>query len=166
MTWALYSRVLRKDIPAGEDRGTPVHSVSWLDALRWCNALSSASTLSPAYDLDDNDIAWNVSADGFRLPTEAEWEWEWCWDYSDPARYADYRVLRGGGWADKYWSVRASVRRGTMPGARLDDVGFRVAQGAAGNTADHAGQGWSQHADEDRAKPNGVAPMGWTPLRA
>lgn len=27
--------------------------------------------------------------------------WEWCWDYSDPARYADYPVLRGGGWPDQ-----------------------------------------------------------------
>ena len=56
--------------------------------------------------------------------------WEWCWDYADPARYADYRSLRGGGWADKAWSCRASVRRGSMPAARLDDVGFRVARGA------------------------------------
>lgn len=215
VTWALYSSVLRKDVPKGEAPGTPVHSVSWLDAAHWCNALSIASALSPAYDLDDDDILWDVSADGFRLPTEAEWEWacragttgphygplteiawteadevttaqrverkqpnafglfdmlgnvwEWCWDYSDPARYADYRVLRGGGWADKHWSVRASVRRGTTPGAQLDDVGFRVAQGATGDAGDQAGQGWSQRADEELAKIIGAVPFGWTPLRA
>lgn len=215
VTWALYSNVLRKAVPDGEDADTPVHSVSWLDTVRWCNALSIASALSPAYDLNDDDVVWDVSANGFRLPTEAEWEWacragstgphygplaevawteadavttaqrvegkqpnafgvfdmlgnvwEWCWDYSDPARYADYRVLRGGGWADKHWSVRASVRRGTMPGARLDDVGFRVAQGTVGHFTGYAGQGWSRDADEERAKISGAVPFGWTPLRA
>ncbi len=39
--------------------------------------------------------------------------WEWCWDYADSARYGDYRSLRGGGWADREWSCRSSVRRGS-----------------------------------------------------
>lgn len=97
-------------------------------------------------------------------PRNTEHSREWCWDYSDPARYADYRVLRGGGWADKHWSVRASVRRGSMPGAQLDDVGFRVTQGRAGEAGTHAGQGWSQRADADRATIGGPLPIGWTPL--
>ena len=88
--------------------------------------------------------------------------WEWCWDYCDPARYADYRVLRGGGWADKHWSVRASVRRGSAPGAELDDVGFRVIQGGFQGVEDGA-QGWSDRADRERARLAG-APPGWTPL--
>ncbi|CCI53385.1 conserved hypothetical protein [Nostocoides jenkinsii Ben 74] len=91
--------------------------------------------------------------------------WEWCWDYADPARYADYRVLRGGGWADKHWSVRASVRRGSMPSARLDDVGFRIVSGAVGDGSTPAAQGWSRQADEERAQISGALPVGWTPLR-
>ena len=55
--------------------------------------------------------------------------WEWCWDLLDPARYADYRVFRGGGFADDAWSVRASTRRGGAPRMHHDDVGFRVARG-------------------------------------
>lgn len=213
VTWKLYSRILGVVVPRDENPQAPAHSVSWLDAVSWCNSLSITSGLTPAYQVDDAQVSWDVSADGFRLPTEAEWEWacragttgpqygplsdiawtdadavtsvqqvgrkqsnafglfdmlgnvwEWCWDYSDPARYADYRVLRGGGWADKHWSVRASVRRGSMPGAQLDDVGFRVAQGAAGTATDQAGQGWSQKADEDRADVDGPIPLGWTPL--
>ena len=61
--------------------------------------------------------------------------------------------------------VRASVRRGSMPGAMLDDVGFRVSQGTSGDSADHAGQGWSQEADRHRADVCGPMPAGWTPLR-
>ena len=90
--------------------------------------------------------------------------WEWCWDYADTARYADYRVLRGGGWADREWSVRASVRRGSLPESHLEDVGFRVARGAVGERGD-AAQGWSARRDRDRAGIRGPLPLGWTPLR-
>lgn len=91
--------------------------------------------------------------------------WEWCWDFADTARYADYRSLRGGGWDDPEYSVRASVRRGSAPDARLEDVGFRIACGAAGTEDARAGQGWSAAADARRADVSGPLPMGWTPLR-
>ncbi len=91
--------------------------------------------------------------------------WEWCWDYADPARYGDYRSLRGGGWADREWSVRASARRGSAPDAMLEDVGFRVARGAVGEPGADAAQGWSADADRRRADVRGPLPLGWTPLR-
>ncbi|WP_425429784.1 formylglycine-generating enzyme family protein [Corynebacterium pacaense] len=53
----------------------PAHSVSRLDGVSWCNTLSIALSLTPAYDIDDARVRWDVRADGFRLPTEAEWEW-------------------------------------------------------------------------------------------
>jgi formylglycine-generating enzyme required for sulfatase activity len=53
--------------------------------------------------------------------------WEWCWDHLDVDVYREYRVFRGGGWADPEWSCRASVRRGSHPTFRIDDLGFRVA---------------------------------------
>ncbi|MFY1700046.1 MULTISPECIES: formylglycine-generating enzyme family protein [unclassified Solwaraspora] len=56
--------------------------------------------------------------------------WDWCWDHYDPQVYGDYRVLRGGGWADPHWSCRASVRRRSHPAYAIDDVGFRVARAA------------------------------------
>mgnify|MGYP002757651132 FL=1 len=89
--------------------------------------------------------------------------WEWCWDYADPARYGDYRTLRGGGWADEPWSVRASVRRGSAPDAVLEDVGLRVARGPVGTEG--SAQGWSHEDDVDRASIRGPFPMGWTPLK-
>lgn len=86
--------------------------------------------------------------------------WEWCWDRLDPARYGDYRVLKGGGWADPEWSCRVGVRRGDAPDASLEDAGFRVARGIAGLN----GQGWSEAADRSRADIAGPRPIGWTPL--
>lgn len=47
----------------------------WLDAIRYCNARSEKEGLTPAYTIDGQTITWNRSADGYRLPTEAEWEY-------------------------------------------------------------------------------------------
>ncbi|MHC3000413.1 formylglycine-generating enzyme family protein [Microbacterium sp. HJ5] len=180
----------------------PAREVSWLRAIRFCNAASEWEGLDPAYSFDGEDVTWHVDADGFRLPTEAEWEyacragstgphygplaevawtsadgvaspqhvggkhpnlfglfdtlgnvWEWCWDLLDPARYDDYRVFRGGGFADDAWSVRASTRRGGPPRVTHDDVGFRVARG--GFEGADAAQGWSARADVERALSDG-----------
>lgn len=61
----------------GETRGDrlPADSISWDDAIRFCNALSERVGLTPAYRIDGEDVAWDSTADGYRLPTEAEWEY-------------------------------------------------------------------------------------------
>jgi len=53
----------------------PVERVSWYDAVAYCNALSVAEGLTEAYQIRDQDVQWDVSADGYRLLTEAEWEY-------------------------------------------------------------------------------------------
>ena len=71
----------------------PVNSVCWYDAIVYCNKLSIKENLTPCYSIKnstdpdewgyvprDNDKMWDAvicdfSADGYRLPTEAEWEW-------------------------------------------------------------------------------------------
>jgi len=67
----------------------PVQNVDWFDAVKWCNARSQQAGLTPvyypdagftqaytndSYYLETNTIYANWSANGFRLPTEAEWE--------------------------------------------------------------------------------------------
>jgi formylglycine-generating enzyme required for sulfatase activity len=47
--------------------------VSWPDAARYCNGLSKAQGLTPAYDDKNWELAAN--ADGYRLPSEAQWEY-------------------------------------------------------------------------------------------
>ena len=67
----------------------PVHSITWYDAVKWCNARSIKEGLVPCYytnaaktnayiyktgntDLTPDMVLWNAT--GYRLPTEAEWE--------------------------------------------------------------------------------------------
>ena len=55
----------------------PMNYVSWDAAVQYCNALSALEGLTPAYILGagTNNVTWNQSANGYRLPTEAEWEY-------------------------------------------------------------------------------------------
>ena len=53
----------------------PVDSISWVDAITYCNLMSEQAGLIPVYQIDGNEIFWNRSADGYRLPTEAESEY-------------------------------------------------------------------------------------------
>ena len=55
--------------------------------------------------------------------------WEWCWDLYDTERYGDYRVFRGGSWAEVENNCGATIRRKSMPNFKIDDLGFRIACG-------------------------------------
>lgn len=53
----------------------PVESLTWYEAVTYCNVRSEKEGLKKAYTIDGRNVAWNRSADGYRLPTEAEWEY-------------------------------------------------------------------------------------------
>ncbi len=52
----------------------PVEQITWYQAIEFCNKLSQKEGLIPAYSINGKEVSCNWSANGYRLPTEAEWE--------------------------------------------------------------------------------------------
>lgn len=76
VTQELYAEITGLRPSAARGERLPVESVSWWDAVRFCNALSERDGCTPVYRFRDDGerVEWTASADGYRLPTEAEWE--------------------------------------------------------------------------------------------
>ena len=97
VTQAEYQSVMGANLSDFSGTNKPVEKVSWYDALVYCNKRSIAEQRMPCYTINDstnpnawgsvptsstssNKAAWdaatcNFNANGYRLPTEAEWEY-------------------------------------------------------------------------------------------
>jgi formylglycine-generating enzyme required for sulfatase activity len=60
---------------AGESDTRPAYCVNWYEAVAFCNQLSRVDGRDPAYGISGNNVTWKPNANGYRLPTEAEWEY-------------------------------------------------------------------------------------------
>lgn len=141
------------------DPRLPVESVSWNEAVAFCERLSDAHGLT--------------GTDRYRLPTEAEWEWAasggvredrrvtddtgWysdnsggqthpvgekkanafglhdtlgnVWEWTATEERGSNRVFRGGSWVNTPALARVANRNGNAPGVRSLNLGFRLARG-------------------------------------
>jgi formylglycine-generating enzyme required for sulfatase activity/Tol biopolymer transport system component len=73
VTQELYTKVMGVNPSKRKDVKCPVERTQWTDAVRFCNKCSELEGLTPCYDLEKWEC--NFAANGYRLPTEAEWEY-------------------------------------------------------------------------------------------
>ena len=91
-TQKMWMEVMENNPSRFKSDNKPVESITWWQALEYCNKLSEKYGLEPVYDLSKSeqgilmikelggeivypDVANFKNTEGFRLPTEVEWEW-------------------------------------------------------------------------------------------
>jgi formylglycine-generating enzyme required for sulfatase activity len=74
-TQKLYREVTGRDPAYSKGDEVPANNVTWYQAIEFCNLLSQRNGLQPVYSVEAEAVTWNEDANGYRLPTEAEWEY-------------------------------------------------------------------------------------------
>jgi formylglycine-generating enzyme required for sulfatase activity len=138
----------------------PVMYVDWRESARYCNWLSKQAGLPPVYD--EKTWAADPKADGFRLPTEAEWEYvatgrgetrEYPWG-NVPPRPMLHGNFTGAAALDSPTSMRSQEPQGTVvvgsfpEGASRDGV-----MDLAGNVAEWCTDWYQLYTAEVKTDP-------------
>jgi formylglycine-generating enzyme required for sulfatase activity len=104
VTQELYELVMGVNPSKRKEKKNPVERTQWTDAVRFCNRCSELDGLTPCYD----PMTWacRFGANGYRLPTEAEWEYacragsqsRYCFgdDADELVQYAWFKPHSGG----------------------------------------------------------------------
>jgi formylglycine-generating enzyme required for sulfatase activity len=108
-----FCEATKREKPSDEGWGRdqhPVINVSWYEAVRYCNWRSEQDGLMPVYSGREGNIACDFTANGYRLPTEAEWEYA----ARGGSLSKGFKFAGGNNSADVAWSGNAA-KGGTQP---------------------------------------------------
>jgi formylglycine-generating enzyme required for sulfatase activity len=174
--------------PYGLGDEYPAYSLYWGDAVLYCNARSRASGLDSVYTYSEIlgtpgglcelvDPVTDFSADGFRLPTEAEWEYacragsshDFYWDRDHdpyPATEADSSEIDTQAiWWSNSWSLGVDDPLfGAYPVASRTANGYGLYD-MAGNLYEWCHDWYGPYGSEDVTDPTGAASGSWHTVR-
>jgi formylglycine-generating enzyme required for sulfatase activity len=131
----------------------PVVNVSWYDTIKFCNSRSLKEGLTPAYTikgLTGKDVSWDWNANGYRLPTEAEWEYAARGGDGSPGNY----TYSGSNNTDEVaWHAGNS-------GNRMQSVGTKKSNGLelydmTGNVSEWCWDRYSGYSSGSQTDPTG-----------
>jgi hypothetical protein len=111
VTIGVYHEVMQREALAESAVRLPAIDVKWDDAIAFCNKLSDREGYQPCYRRRFRRWVCDWRADGYRLPTEAEWEYSYR--AGTTTRYSFGRILPG--------SIRMHGCRQRVVGSRQKD---------------------------------------------
>lgn len=74
VTQRVYFQAINSNPSLISSPSIPVYNITFEEAVTFCNRLSEIQGFNKCYTIKDKSITWNTNANGWRLPTEAEWE--------------------------------------------------------------------------------------------
>lgn len=155
----------------------PVEQVSWFDSVRFCNAISLNQGLTPCYTnqsgnstiVDNDTVTCNWSANGYRLPTEAEWEyacrggttsryyWASSYDEAQTKQYCWFGLNANGdgGTTNQHWTTPHADKGGTQPvGTKLPNA-FGLYD-MSGNVSEWCNDWYGDYSSSAQTDPKGA----------